>query len=146
MISRALAHDDTSSEAYQRQRCDDHGQNGGTGSAVREVSTRLPVLDRTVRSVCPYCGVGCQIDLQVKDEQVIHVKSPWIEEDTPNQGSTCVKGRFGYDFAQHRDRLTIPLIRRGWKKAERSWVYDAVRCGAQRRWNGVAATRWSMAR
>ena len=94
------------------------------GNRIREVSTRMPELDRTVRSVCPYCGVGCQIDLQVKDEQVIHVKSPWIEEDTPNQGSTCVKGRFGYDFAQHRDRLTRPLIRRGWKKQDGKWVYD----------------------
>ena len=90
----------------------------------REVSTQLPVLDRTVRSVCPYCGVGCQIDLQVKDEQVIHVKSPWIEEDTPNQGSTCVKGRYGYDFVQHRDRLTTPLIRRGWKKQNGTWTFD----------------------
>ena len=96
----------------------------GNGHVVRDVSTRLPVLDRTVRSVCPYCGVGCQIDLEVKDNQVIHVKSPWIEEDTPNQGSTCVKGRFGYDFAQHRDRLTRPLIRRGWKKDNGTWVFD----------------------
>jgi formate dehydrogenase major subunit len=100
--------------------------HNGNGRAEREVSTRLPVLDRTVRSVCPYCGVGCQIDLQVKDNQVIHVKSPWIEEDTPNQGSTCVKGRFGYDFSQHRDRLTSPLIRRGWKKQDGRWVYDAA--------------------
>src|SRR5688572_8383361 len=98
----------------------------GSAPRVRDVSTNLPVLDRTVRSVCPYCGVGCQIDLQVKDDQVIHVKSPWIEEDTPNQGSTCVKGRFGYDFAQHRDRLTTPLIRRGWKKQNGRWVYDAA--------------------
>jgi formate dehydrogenase major subunit len=97
---------------------------GANGAMRREVSTRLPVLDRTVRSVCPYCGVGCQIDLQVKDDQVIHVKSPWIEEDTPNQGSTCVKGRFGYDFVQHRDRLTRPLMRRGWKKENGQWVYD----------------------
>ena len=106
---------------------------GGSGSAKsrhresrqgRGISTQLPVLDRTVRSVCPYCGVGCQIDLQVKDEQVIHVKSPWIEEDTPNQGSTCVKGRFGYDFVQHRDRLTTPLMRRGWKKQNGTWIFD----------------------
>ena len=96
----------------------------GNGQFVRDVSTHLPVLDRTVRSVCPYCGVGCQIDLQIKDNQVIHVTSPWIEENTPNQGSTCVKGRFGYDFSQHRDRLTMPLIRRGWKKEHGRWVYD----------------------
>jgi formate dehydrogenase major subunit len=73
--------------------------------------------DRVVRSVCPYCGVGCQVDLQVKDDQVMRVTSPWIEERTPNQGSTCVKGRFGTDFTQHRDRLTTPLIRRGWEQA-----------------------------
>ena len=96
----------------------------GNGQMVRDVSTRLPVLDNTVRSVCPYCGVGCQIDLEVKDNRVIHVRSPWIEEDTPNIGSTCVKGRFGYDFAQHRDRLTVPLIRRGWRKENGRWIYD----------------------
>ncbi len=70
--------------------------------------------DRTVRSVCPYCGVGCQIDLHTKGTELVRVTSPWIEERTPNLGSTCVKGRFGYDFAQHRDRLLRPLIRRGW--------------------------------
>ncbi len=76
---------------------------------------------RTVRSVCPYCGVGCQIDLQVRDERIMRVTSPWIEDDTPNAGSTCVKGRFGYDFPQHRDRLTRPLIRRGWEQEQGHW-------------------------
>ena len=59
--------------------------------------------ERVVRSVCPYCGVGCQVDLHVADEKVIRVTSPDIELNTPNQGSTCVKGRFGYDFPQHRE-------------------------------------------
>ena len=72
--------------------------------------------DKVVRSVCPYCAVGCQIDLHAKDGKIMRVTSPWIEENTPNQGSTCVKGRFGYDFGQHRDRLTRPLIRRGWER------------------------------
>src|SRR5436309_1834942 len=79
--------------------------------------------ERVVRSVCPYCGVGCQVDLHVADEKVIRVTSPDIELDTPNQGSTCVKGRFGYDFPQHRDRLTRPLIRKGWVKAAGRWVW-----------------------
>jgi len=78
-----------------------------TAQAVREP-------DSVTRSVCPYCGVGCQIDLHVKDGTLLRVTSPWIEERNPNQGSTCVKGRFGYDFPQHRDRLTTPLIRKGW--------------------------------
>ena len=72
--------------------------------------------DRVVRSVCPYCAVGCQVDLHVRGGDLMRVTSPWIEEPTPNQGSTCVKGRFGCDFPQHRDRLTTPLIRRGWER------------------------------
>jgi len=79
--------------------------------------------DRAVRSVCPYCGVGCQIDIQVRDDEVVRVTSPWIEERTPNQGSTCVKGRFGYDFPQHRDRLTDPLIRLGWEQQGDRWIW-----------------------
>src|SRR5205807_2185847 len=52
--------------------------------------------------------------------------------DTPNQGSTCVKGRFGYDFPQHHDRLTKPLIRKGWEKEQGRWVWRG-RSGANRR-------------
>ena len=78
-----------------------------------------------VRSICPYCAVGCQIDLEVRGGQVARVTSPWIEEPTPNAGSTCVKGRFGTDFILHRDRLTSPLIRRGWSRdANGTWSFD----------------------
>jgi formate dehydrogenase major subunit len=79
--------------------------------------------DKVARSVCPYCGVGCQINLHVKDNQIMRVTSPSIEENTPNQGSTCVKGRFGYDFPQHRDRLKVPLIRKGWAQDGDSWTW-----------------------
>jgi formate dehydrogenase major subunit len=96
--------------------------------------TRAEVLepDHIARSVCPYCGVGCQVDLHVRDNTVVRVTSPWIEDDTPNMGSTCVKGRFGYDFVQHRDRLTTPLIRRGWVKNGGRWVYDGPTGGDRR--------------
>ena len=77
-----------------------------------------------VRSVCPYCAVGCQVDLEVRGNDIQRVVSPWIEENTPNQGSTCVKGRFGFDFAMHRDRLTKPLIRRGWVKRDGQWSWE----------------------
>jgi formate dehydrogenase major subunit len=87
---------------------------------------------RMVRSVCPYCGVGCQVDLHVADNRIVRVTSPDIELDTPNQGSTCVKGRFGYDFPQHRDRLTKPLIRRGWIKEAGRWLWRGPG-GADRR-------------
>ncbi len=88
--------------------------------------------ERVVRSVCPYCGVGCQLDLQVAGGQVARVTSPDIEANTPNYGSTCVKGRFGYDFPQHRDRLMKPLIRRGWVKEGARWVWRGAE-GAERR-------------
>ena len=89
----------------------------------------------TVRSVCPYCAVGCQLDLEVRDNQVTRVTSPWIEEPTPNAGSTCVKGRFGTDFILHRDRLTTPLIRRGWQRGpDGQWRYDAASDPATAQW------------
>lgn len=88
--------------------------------------------ERTVRSVCPYCAVGCQLDLKARGNDVVRVVSPWIEENTPNEGSTCVKGRFGTDFVMHRDRLTMPLIRRGWYREDWTWKYDASRDGASR--------------
>src|SRR5512146_2763106 len=79
--------------------------------------------ETVVRSVCPYCGVGCQLDLHTADGKIVRVTSPNIELDTPNQGSTCVKGRFGYDFPQHRDRLMVPLIRKCWAHDGQKWVW-----------------------
>ena len=87
--------------------------------------------ERVVRSICPYCGVGCQIDLHARGSDVVRVTSPWIEEETPNDGSLCVKGRFGTDYVMHRDRLTVPRIRRGWQRdAGGTWTFDASRDGA----------------
>ena len=88
--------------------------------------------ERVVRGVCPYCGVGCQVDFHVAEGQISRVTSPDIEANTPNYGSTCVKGRFGYDFPQHKDRLLKPLMRRGWKKEGGRWVWRGAQ-GAERR-------------
>src|SRR6478609_9750000 len=79
--------------------------------------------EKVTRTICPYCGVGCQLDIHVKGDQIMRVTSPWIEEKTPNQGSTCVKGRFGYDFPLHRDRLMHPMIRKGWEHDGGKWVW-----------------------
>jgi len=95
-------------------------------------ASEIAASERVVRSVCPYCGVGCQVDLHVRDERIVRVSSPWIEEDTPNAGSTCVKGRFGYDFVRHADRLLAPLIRKGWVRRDGRWEYDGP-AGAERR-------------
>ncbi|WP_287372827.1 formate dehydrogenase subunit alpha [Oceanithermus sp.] len=65
--------------------------------------------DRVVPTVCPYCGVGCRVDLYVKDARVYRVMA---REEPPNHGALCVKGRFGLGFLHHPDRLKTPLIRR----------------------------------
>ncbi len=72
-----------------------------------------------VRTTCPYCGVGCQLDLTVRDGRIL--RSDGAEGVPPNDGRLCVKGRFGYDFANHPDRLTRPLIREGDGFREASW-------------------------
>jgi formate dehydrogenase major subunit len=61
-----------------------------------------------VASVCPYCGVGCQINYYVKDDRIIHVEG---RNGPSNNGRLCVKGRFGFDYVSHPDRLTRPMIR-----------------------------------
>ncbi|MGM0982068.1 MAG: formate dehydrogenase subunit alpha [Pseudomonadota bacterium] len=65
--------------------------------------------DRTVDSVCPYCGVGCQLTYHIKDEKILFVEG---RDGPSNQGRLCVKGRFGFDYPYHPARLTRPLIRR----------------------------------
>ncbi len=74
---------------------------------------------KKVQTTCPYCGVGCQIDLHVKDNEVIRVTG--TEDATPNLASTCIKGRFGYDFINHSERLTSPLIKKNGKFKEVPW-------------------------
>jgi formate dehydrogenase major subunit len=65
--------------------------------------------DNEVASVCPFCGVGCQISLKVKDNKVKYVEGI---NGPANEGRLCVKGRFGFDYIHHDHRLTKPLIRR----------------------------------
>ncbi len=65
--------------------------------------------DAVVRSTCPYCGVGCQIDLHIKDSRIYRVDAPF--DAAPNYGMLCVKGRFGVDYVHHPSRVRRPLIR-----------------------------------
>ena len=74
---------------------------------------------RQVRTTCPYCGVGCQIDLHTKDNKVVRITG--TEDVSPNFGSLCVKGRFGYDFINESKRLTKPLVRDNDGFREASW-------------------------
>ena len=65
--------------------------------------------ERFVESVCPYCGVGCQLTYQIKDDRIVAVAG---RNGPSNQNRLCVKGRFGFDYVHHSDRLRKPLIRK----------------------------------
>jgi formate dehydrogenase major subunit len=73
---------------------------------------------KKVKTTCPYCGVGCQIDLEVKDNKVVGVSTCF---EKPNDGLLCVKGKFGHNFINHPDRLKTPLIKKDGKFVEASW-------------------------
>jgi formate dehydrogenase major subunit len=65
--------------------------------------------DREVESVCPYCGVGCQLIFKIKEDRIVAVEG---KDGPANHNRLCVKGRFGFDYVHHSDRLTEPLIRK----------------------------------
>ena len=75
--------------------------------------------DRIVTTTCPYCGVGCALNLHIKDDFIYRVTSPF---DSPsNRGNLCVKGRFGYDYVHSKDRLTQPLMRKNGELVPATW-------------------------
>lgn len=79
----------------------------GALSAASLVGDRR--VEREVDSVCPYCGVGCQLTYQIRGERIVAVRG---RDGPANAGRLCVKGRFGFDYVNHAQRLTVPLVRR----------------------------------
>src|SRR5216683_2589350 len=77
--------------------------------------------DKTVDSVCPYCGVGCLLTYNVKGNKILWVQG---REGPANSNRLCVKGRYGFDYVQHRHRLTRPLIRKPGMKKHKDFVVD----------------------
>ena len=80
-----------------------------TGALMPAQEVGLVKADRLVDSLCPYCGVGCQLTYHVKDNKILFVQG---RDGPANHGRLCVKGRYGFDYAHHPHRLTQPLIRR----------------------------------
>jgi formate dehydrogenase major subunit len=80
-----------------------------TGALSAKTLVGSQAVDRTVDSVCPFCGVGCQLTWQVRGEKIVGVQG---RDGPANAGRLCVKGRFGYDYIHHADRLTTPLVRK----------------------------------
>jgi formate dehydrogenase major subunit len=95
-----------------------------TGALMPAREVALTVPDKQVASVCPYCGVGCQLTYHVKDNQILLVEG---RNGPANQGRLCVKGRYGFDYAHHPQRLTKPLIRRAGAPKRGDFVMDPSR-------------------
>ncbi|KQW22184.1 formate dehydrogenase [Afipia sp. Root123D2] len=70
--------------------------------------TRAVYPDKKVDSLCPFCGVGCQVTYQLKDEKIVYVEG---RDGPANHNRLCVKGRFGFDYIHHPHRITKPLVR-----------------------------------
>ncbi len=81
-----------------------------------EKGTRVAFPDRTVDTLCPYCGVGCQTTVHVKNDKILYIDG---RDGPANQNRLCVKGRFGWDYIYSPQRLTKPMIRR--EDAPKRW-------------------------
>lgn len=80
-----------------------------TGALAPANGAAQVAAEREVASLCPYCGVGCQVNYRVQDERIVEAEG---RDGPANHGRLCVKGRYGYDYVRHPQRLTKPLIRR----------------------------------
>jgi formate dehydrogenase major subunit len=99
-----------------------------TGALAPAKNAYKVIADKKVDSVCPYCGVGCQLTYHVKDNAIVRVEG---RDGPSNHERLCVKGRFGFDYVQHPHRLTRPLIRRKGAKKTEDFTVDPTR------WNDV---------
>jgi predicted molibdopterin-dependent oxidoreductase YjgC len=89
------------------------------GALVERPARYSGLPDRVVTTICPYCGVGCQLNLEIKDDQIIRVIPD--ENGPANKGQDCIKGKFGLEFVTHPDRLKTPLIKKDGRFVEATW-------------------------
>jgi predicted molibdopterin-dependent oxidoreductase YjgC len=69
----------------------------------------LPGEIEKTRTICPYCGVGCSVDVMTKEDKLVGVQPAM--DGPANKGALCIKGQFAFDFVQHSDRLATPFVR-----------------------------------
>jgi len=90
-----------------------------TGAIMEKDRTYTGTTKTTVRTVCPFCGCGCGISLEVKDNRLIRARP---DEDNPlNHGTLCVRGSYGYDFVHSPERLISPMVKRNGDFEAVSW-------------------------
>jgi formate dehydrogenase alpha subunit len=110
---------------WEESECDGCGeciQLCPTGALVEKphrAEIRIDSIDSRVITTCPYCGVGCQIELMVQNGKIVRANG--VEGVLPNDGRLCIKGRFGFDYVHDKDRLTKPLLKRNGIFEEITW-------------------------
>ncbi len=96
-------------------------------SAISDIFESKSIqVDEKIRTVCTYCGVGCNLEVAVKGGKIKSIQAPYEAES--NQGHTCLKGRFAFSFYNHKDRLRAPLIKKNGEFVEATWdeAYDHI--------------------
>ena len=96
-------------------------------SAISDIfESKAVVADKKVRTVCTYCGVGCNLEVAVTDNKVKSIQAPY--DAAVNQGHTCLKGRYAFSFYNHPDRLRTPMIRKNGELQPATWdeAYDYI--------------------
>jgi formate dehydrogenase alpha subunit len=89
------------------------------GALRTKAGLRFGLPTKTTKTICPYCGVGCGLELETRDNRIIGAHGD--SENPVNQGRTCVKGCFGWDFVGDPERLKVPLIKKNGQFVEASW-------------------------
>ncbi len=102
---------------------------GALGDKKALRNAPLPGPIQKTRTVCPYCGVGCAVDMLSKGDTIVGIQPAM--DGPANEGALCIKGQFAYDFIQHRDRLKMPLVRKNGVLVETGWdeALDAAAAG-----------------
>lgn len=89
-------------------------------SAISDIfQSKSVVAEEKIRTICTYCGVGCNLEVSVKNGEILSIQSPF--DAAANGGHTCLKGRYAFKFYKHPDRLRSPLIKRNGVFEEVSW-------------------------
>jgi formate dehydrogenase major subunit len=104
--------------------CGECVQSCPTGALMPAREVGKVVADKRVDSVCPYCGVGCQLTYNVKDNRILYIQG---KDGPANSSRLCVKGRYGFDYVQHKHRLTTPLIRKRGVPKHKDFTVDPER-------------------
>ncbi len=97
-----------------------------TGAITDVFDSKTNDATESTRTVCTYCGVGCNLDVATKDDEIISITAPYDAE--VNQGHTCLKGRYAFKFYDHPERLRSPMIRKNGQLENVSWdeAYDYI--------------------